>query len=257
MGDDGEQVSDRRAPGSERVTRSDHRFFRVALRLWAGMSGPTIGGGLGSRMPALVLDGGEIRPMGGGPVWARWSGVNILGGEPVPRGGDAALALWSGWVEDEDGQRDPRTWGAAGWEALGRRLDALVAEHAGEILVRTHHAHAVSDVPSSLRLLRAREGRPGVRLIVDVGAMIAPSMLSAAEDHAARILESLAGVEGVAAVVASSPREGGEPGPLGGGALAGEIIARLIRRLVPPRVPLILLGPDGGGGLLAGLPHVS
>lgn len=215
-------------------------------------------------MPVMVLEGDAIRPLGGGAVWAQWTDVNILAGEPVAAGSGVARAVWSGWLVDEEGQRDPRTWGAAGWEALLRRLEMLVAEGAGEILVRTHHAHAVSDVPSSQRLLRAWEGRPGrVRLIVDVGAMIAPSMLDAAEDHVARVLESLAGAEGVAAVVASSVLAEGGPAPLDRGAVGGEVIARLIGRLVPPRVPLILLGngaagtADQGLGLLAGLPHVS
>ena len=223
-------------------------------------------------MPVLVFDGETIRPLGGGAVWARWSGANLLAGE-VRSEGDARLALWSGWYGDagdppsHDGTSsapDPRTWSPAGWSAMQRGLTTLAAQHAPGLLVRTHHAHVVSDAPSCLRMLRASEReRERIQLLVDVGAMIAPSMWSAAEDHAARILGALAAEDGVAAVVASAPGKG-LPGPLGARPLAGETMARLIERLVPPRVPLVFIGAGPQGtevgpqlALLAGLPHVS
>ena len=43
--------------------------------------GGGIGGGLGSRMAVLVLEGDSTRPLpsGGEPLWARWSGDSIFG----------------------------------------------------------------------------------------------------------------------------------------------------------------------------------
>lgn len=221
-------------------------------------------------MAVLVLNHGAITPLGGGEAWAVWREGNPLGARTVEVAKQGRTAMWSGWLEwEEEGESgvDPRTWGAAGWVALERVMGEWAAGAGAEVCVRTHHAHVLSDVPSCLRFAQRWE-QSGVKLIVDVGAMIAPSMLAAAADHAARVLEALGSHPAVAAVVVSLPGAEGEPAPLhapeGGAGVwgekgaAGELV-ELIGRHVPPERPLVLLGGEVERQvrLLAGVPHLS
>ena len=104
-------------------------------------------------------------------------GASLLGGA---KPADGAAVVWSGSMAEMDGggmfERDPRNWGAAGWEALDRAGEGWIAlRGAGSLIVRTHAAHVVSDGPSAVRFAKTW-GERGVRLLYDTASMMTPAM---------------------------------------------------------------------------------
>lgn len=147
--------------------------------------------------------------VGMGAFWA-WSGHELGGGLFEPEG---------------------PSFGAAGWDRLvdaAGRLARDIDDLGGTLLVRPHHAHLVSDVPSCRRLVR---DLPGVRLLLDPVSMLAPSMLRDADDHLRRIVEEL-GPSG-AAVVLCGCMGGGDalrPCPFGDGLVSPSLLLGALER---------------------------
>jgi sugar phosphate isomerase/epimerase len=207
--------------------------------------------------PILVHLGSEIVPLGGGAAWAAAGSSNILTDDGVeellraiPVSG--GLVAWSGWMGDGPGERDFRTWSAEGWARLEAACDRVVpslAAHGVELLLRPHSAHVLSDVPSCLRFFRQREGQ-AVGLLLDPEAMLTPAMVGDAPDRLERILWALGPQEWTRAVVVSSAENSAANddaivhSPLGTGAIDAGVIAGLVRRLVPPELPRVLVGGD-------------
>jgi hypothetical protein len=154
------------------------------------------------------------------------------------------MIAWSGTLAAEPFGDDPRTWGPAGWAALGEACERLapVLHNEGAVLVlRTHARHVLSDVPSCIRFVRERRARDGeagpLRVLLDPASMIAESMRDLAEDHLRRIAEAIPLLgHGLAGVVVGCV--GGTPGADAG------VVARLVQAHAPPGLPIIVEAGD-------------
>ncbi len=186
--------------------------------------------------------------------WGRAAGSSLLSPTPdaLPASPEQRLIIRSGWLPDEEApdRPDPRTWGARGWEALEEALSRHLAGTGPRILIRPAWTDVISDTPSCIRFLDLREQWGGLErlgLLLDPAAMLAPSMMPTAEDHVRRILEMVAGREGVDGVVASNVevREGvPRHAPLHRGAIDAQRLSALYRGLVPASIPIILTGGE-------------
>ncbi|MBX3406052.1 MAG: hypothetical protein KF869_04730 [Phycisphaeraceae bacterium] len=109
----------------------------------------------------------------------------------APKAG-TRIVLWSGSLGDDDGPA-PRNWTAAACETLdaatARWVDAGLA---GELLVRPHARHIVSDIPSAVRFAR-RWGQTGPHLLWDPAAMLEGPMVAPAHacTHLERLIDAL------------------------------------------------------------------
>lgn len=154
------------------------------------------------------------------------------------------VVAWSGTLAAEPFGDDPRTWGPAGWDALGEACDRLapaLRDEGAVLALRTHARHVLSDVPSCVRFVRERRARDGVdgplRVLLDPASMIAASMRDLAEDHLRRIAGAVAVLgEGVAGVVV-----GAVDGVAGADAAA---VARLVREHAGTGLPVIVEPKD-------------
>ncbi|MFM7260146.1 MAG: hypothetical protein ACKO3W_06030 [bacterium] len=165
------------------------------------------------------------------------------------------LVSWSGTLADEPFADDPRTWMRAGQERFAGFLDEVapaLLHHRRTLCFRPHHRHVLSDVHSSVKMLRDRAGGP-FEVLLSPADMLAPSMLRDAEDHLARMFAHLGPVAAgvLLADVAESP-ETAENGlfsavPFGQGRLPAPLVARLLADCVPPETPVILLPGDLDG----------
>jgi len=162
------------------------------------------------------------------------------------------LVSWSGTLADEPFGDDPRTWMRAGQERFAAFLDEVgpaLLHHRRTVCFRPHHRHVLSDVHSSVKMLRERAGGP-FEVLLSPADLLAPSMLRDVEDHLARMFAHLgpiaAGV--LVADVAETP-ETNESGlfatrPFGQGCLPAPLVARLLAEHVPPETPVVLVPGD-------------
>lgn len=117
------------------------------------------------------------------------------------------LALWSGSCtelehDDADAPEHPgteplftphlRNWSADAWTLLDEAIAAAVAQlPIGDgLLLRTHAAHILSDVPSCARFARELSPRhPRVHVLFDPASMLTPEMSGRHDrsDHLARL----------------------------------------------------------------------
>lgn len=118
---------------------------------------------------------------------------SVLTSGPVRPAPGTRLVLWSGTLADAIDGPNPRNWGPGAWQtldaAVGRWVEAGAADH---LLVRTHAAHIVSDIPSSVRFARTW-GPKGVRLFYDPASMLTGEMASEvnAATHLERFIDAL------------------------------------------------------------------
>lgn len=89
----------------------------------------------------------------------------------------------------------------------------------------------LSDVPSTQSFFRRRSG---FGLVLDPGAMMTDEMMPRADEHAQRVLEALGAHEALRLVVVRKR--------------AGEVVERLMEKLVPLSVPMVRIG-DGVEGV--------
>lgn len=167
------------------------------------------------------------------------------------------LVCWSGWLAaDADPARgafprDFRVWTRAGWDALNAACDAILprlGERGTELCLRPHARHVLSDPQACLSFLRHR---PGVRLLLDSASFMTGSMLSSAEDHLARVFESLGSHDATLAVLLAnvdrhdpSDPDALVPAPLHRGLIDPRLILDAWRAHCPPQLPVALLGSD-------------
>lgn len=103
--------------------------------------------------------------------------------------------LWSGTLAAASAtdEPSPRNWTPGAWQALDEALGKWVeAGAADRLLVRTHAAHIVSDIPTSVRFARAW-GPRGLRLCYDPASMLTGEMASTANaaTHLERFIDAL------------------------------------------------------------------
>lgn len=162
------------------------------------------------------------------------------------------LVIHSGYIPDDDDDApttppapDPRTWGPRGWAMLEERLADLLSRPGPRFLVRPRWSDVISDAPSCCRFLELAERHastpPRLGILLDPVAMLAPSMMTNAEDHVRRVIEIVAHRPGVEGVVFSNvelhdglPR----PSPVHRGLLDVKLLAALARSL--PQLPIVL-----------------
>ena len=175
-----------------------------------------------------------------------WTGASLVGGVSWDQGNGRPRAVWSGSAAELDRggmfEADPRTWSARGWAALEGVCGRIRAEGAesgiGEVWIRPHARHVLSDVPSCSRFARewcgAESGPTRFRLLWDPASMLTREMVEggAADDHLKRLygaLESpsLAGAAAaviVANVTLDEGRGGLRASPIEVGMLDGRMI---------------------------------
>lgn len=95
---------------------------------------------------------------------------------------------------------------AAGMDAVHHALDWAKAR-GSTLYLRPHAAHVVSDIPSTLALLRTQGS---LRLAWDANALLAESMLPRRVEHLERMTHAFAGHPQLGCVMGDGP-EGGEP----------------------------------------------
>ena len=192
-------------------------------------------------------------------VLAAWLDANLLADDLLI---DAELPgrhliAWSGSLAADMEAEEPRNWMGPGAAALRERMAELEPQLAAlgrSLLLRPHAAHVLSDVPSCLRWLE----RPGAALAFDPGALLTVPMLALAEEHLERSFRALAPRAAIV-ILEDVEAPGADPEapfprrcPLGRGRLASAGVAALVRRFVPPEVPIVL-GPGAMDAQLAAL----
>jgi hypothetical protein len=213
-------------------------------------------------MELMVLRAGVIERDGTGEPVAVISEANILR-EVAPcwsAEASSRVVAWSGWSGESAEPalgvfpREVATWGPAAWAALAAVCDRMVprlVELGGELCLRPHARHVLSDPQRCLTFLRSRENQP-IRLLLEPAAFLTVGMLAAAEDHMDRALSALAGQPGTWAVLLSNVRrleaEGDPdqlaPAALDEGLLDPEMMLRVWRKHAPEDQPCVVLPGD-------------
>lgn len=175
-----------------------------------------------------------------GRTWAAVSHANPLE-VGFDLGGVPRVVAWTGWFGDGAEPtagvftRDFMTWTPGAWKALHARIEAAAGAvpHGGELLLRPHARHVISDPQACVMLLKDLPQK--VRLLLDPVSMLTPAMLSSAEDYMARALE-LAPLERVVGVLIAGAEPIGDDQlrPVAGGtAVRSEKVRALADRLAP------------------------
>lgn len=173
-------------------------------------------------MDVLLLEPGQISTLDSkGACWAVLAPRSLLSPASVPIDAAASnrVVTYSGsYAELEGGdlfEAHPRTWGPPGWDRLAEACDRVMSAHTGEIILRPHARHVVSDVPGirhfASRIASNEPGRFG--LLLDPVAMLEPSHLARhdAADAIARVLDEVQTLGlPVAAIVAAAPSQVGD-----------------------------------------------
>lgn len=163
---------------------------------------------------SLQAESGAFVDLDSREVVEQWSNSSLLGGGLNEHG----LVCWSGSLaeldpaqsepEDHDPadasaklarerlpalwKSHPLTWSARGWAELERRLQSLP----GNLVLRTHARHVLSDLPGIVRVLKIAAEfptSPRVQVLIDPASMLTPSMFASgprdAMDCVRRVLE--------------------------------------------------------------------
>lgn len=210
---------------------------------------PTPGAALSCDAWSAPGEAGIILDLQTGEPFAEWRAANPIDAPPVPTPHPAAprLATWSGWLSDDDARPSHRTWTPEGWNAMDRWLDETLPrlDEAGHtLLLRPDASHILSDARSCLTILQQRQS-PGLRLLLDPVAMLTPDMLTDADDHLRRLLDTLLHHPATAAVVLTDAAPDSDrlaPRPLGCGVLDPDLLDRLIERVLGAEARPVLLG---------------
>lgn len=148
-------------------------------------------------------------------------------------------------LRSDPGQEDAPSWMPAQRTAFETLADTL----AGKCLASDtlpglwpHAEDAVSDAPSLLSFLRARDGK-GWRFILDPAALLTPPMLTDAELHFERIFSTLGQHPALLAVVLATPEPGllHRRGPLREGTDLTRQLLKQWRRWISPSIPICLV----------------
>ncbi len=177
-----------------------------------------------------------------GAPWGAWLPGSLLEPGAWPEATPRVLAF-TGSLSGSTDEGDLRNWMPAGIEACRSALGSARthAEDRGQRLVIVPHAlHLVSDLHSTLRLLREHQG---VGVALAPAALLTASMLEHAGDHLARILGTLGPVADAIILhdLARCVDGDGEPSvkPCAWG--RGVLDAALVASLMPAGVPALTL----------------
>lgn len=177
-----------------------------------------------------------------GAPWGAWLPGSLLEPGAWPEATPRVLAF-TGSLSGSTDEGDLRNWMPAGIEACRSALGSARtrAEDRGQRLVIVPHAlHLVSDLHSTLRLLREHQG---VGVALAPAALLTASMLEHAGDHLARILGTLGPVADAIILhdLARCVDGDGEPSvkPCAWG--HGVLDAALVASLMPAGVPALTL----------------
>ncbi|MBM4110467.1 MAG: hypothetical protein FJ254_03790 [Phycisphaerae bacterium] len=192
-----------------------------------------------------------------GAPWGTWLPGTLLHPGSWPEGTPRVLAF-TGSLSGTPDQGDLRNWMPAGIQACRGALasaHARAAERSQRLVIVPHALHIISDLHSTLRLLREH---PDLGVAIAPAALLTESMLDHAADHLARILGTLGPVADAIILhdLVRSVDEQGEPAVTacdwGRGVLDTKLVeslmprgvldAPLVESLVPGGIPTLILG---------------
>jgi hypothetical protein len=154
-------------------------------------------------------------PRAPGTPWAMVAAAALVGGEeeleralaecPAPR-----LIVDASPRSEPDAESAFARWGPTGLAAFDRAVDraAAAAQRAGKtLLIRPAIGTALSDVPSTQRLLRRLESAShaeAVRILLEPSALLDGSMLPRAQEHLERCMRTLSAHPSIAGILATN-----------------------------------------------------
>lgn len=142
------------------------------------------------------------------------------------------------------------SWMPAGrlsFESLADRFASACAPSNTIPVIRPTPQSAVSDAPSTLTFLRARESR-GWRLLFDPVAMLTPPMLAKAEDHLARLFDLFGNHPATAAILLAGCEPAGDSlihRPLTPDDPFARAIVKAWKSQSNTQLPVVLIAPSG------------
>lgn len=177
-----------------------------------------------------------------GAPWGAWLPGSLLEPGAWPEGAPRVLAF-TGSLSGSHDEGDLRNWMPAGIEACRNALGSARtrAEDRGQRLVIVPHAlHLVSDLHSTLRLLREHQG---IGVAIAPAALLTASMLEHADDHLTRILGTLGPIADAIILhdLARCVDLDGEPAVRACAWRSGVLDATLVASLLPPGIPVLTL----------------
>jgi len=213
-----------------------------------------------SVLTAAHWNSGTITNASGAPVAtiAHTSIFDAAFEAEVERSSGATIIAWSGRADDTDPDpfaADPRSWmpGGSAMPEFLARLDALVPilrRTRVRVLIRPHARHIVSDVPRAVAMLHhhSKSTTPHFGLALEPSALLEPSMVPAAIDHARRALESLGHRASIVILTniagPASPDAWFTLSRLESGLIPGAELVNLAEHLVPHDCPIAVLPGD-------------
>lgn len=201
-----------------------------------------------SIMMADHMRAGVCTAMGAGTItldgapWGAWLPGSLLEPGAWPEAAPRVLAF-TGSLSGSPDAGDLRNWMPAGIEACRSALGSARtrAEDRGQRLVIVPHAlHLVSDLHSTLRLLREHQG---IGVAIAPAALLTASMLEHADDHLTRILGTLGPIADAIILhdLARCVDLDGEPAVRACAWRSGVLDATLVASLLPPGIPVLTL----------------
>ena len=177
-----------------------------------------------------------------GASWGAWLPGSLLEPGAWPEAAPRVLAF-TGSLSGSPDAGDLRNWMPAGIEACRSALGSARtrAEERGQRLVIVPHAlHLVSDLHSTLRLLREHQG---IGVAIAPAALLTAGMLEHAGDHLTRILSTLGPIADAIILhdLARCQDDDGEPAVRACAWRSGVLDAALVASLLPPGIPVLTL----------------
>lgn len=192
------------------------------------------------------LIGAELRTIDGA-LFGIEAGA-VLPGAVAERPG-VRLVVRSGWpvVEAGDEAAVWRVRAGGGMRALEEGLGAVLARlgEGGRVCLRPHAGDVLSDVPSTLGLLRKHEAERGLEVLCAPGDLIGGDMLRHAADHYLRVVSALAGHPAVVGVLledVTAVADGAAPCAPGTGLLPGAVWEAALGAVRASGKPLVVSG---------------
>jgi hypothetical protein len=153
------------------------------------------------------------------------------------------VLAFTGSLSGSADRGDLRNWMSPGIEACRTALAGActqAADRGQRLLIVPHALHLVSDLHSTLRLLREHQG---IGVALAPAALLTDGMLAHAEDHLARILGTLGPLadaiilHGLERTIDADAEPSVRPCPRGQGVLDDALVSSLL----PPGVPVVTL----------------
>jgi len=177
-----------------------------------------------------------------GAPWGAWLPGSLLEPGAWPEGAPRVLAF-TGSLSGSHDEGDLRNWMPAGIEACRSALATALAraqDRRQRLVIVPHALHLVSDLHSTLRLLREHQG---IGVAIAPAALLTASMLEHADDHLTRILGTLGPIADAIILhdLARCVDLDGEPAVRACAWRSGVLDATLVASLLPPGIPVLTL----------------